>query len=107
MGGRRDGKPFLRLLECYVLARSARSPPRTKPTFEMEPKLSRICGTHGGWREAITAATGVPAGMPEAIRERRDRNVEVAESRGERIDPQAFADAVAGQYSGPSLGRSA
>ncbi|MCW3845650.1 hypothetical protein OF829_00240 [Sphingomonas sp. LB-2] len=67
---RYDGKPFLRLLDCYVMdAIGFLDPEDDEQLRNAEPKLRAAFGLTGSWREMVVARMNFPAGMQGALRE--------------------------------------
>jgi hypothetical protein len=90
---RYDGKPLLRLLECYVLWSIGSLPEKESAALEqMTPQLREIYGADGAWHEVIAAAVELPPDMPELVKKTWDRNAALARSRGATLTPQQFAE---------------
>lgn len=67
---RYDGKPFLRLLDCYVMdAIGALDPGDDAALKAAEPAYRKSWGVQGDWRQIVEARMNFPAGMKGAIRE--------------------------------------
>jgi hypothetical protein len=89
---RYDGKPFLRLLDCYVLDTLGALDDRSEAALiAMEPRLRAIYNANGGWREIVAAQMDFPDDMPDQIRriwdDGHDRFVA---AHGQDPDPLAF-----------------
>jgi hypothetical protein len=92
-GRRYQGKPFLRLLECYVLWTIGElSETESKTLHEMTPKLRSIYDVQGDWQDIVAAVVELPLNMPELIRGVWARNVEIAQKSGAILSPQEFAE---------------
>src|SRR5258707_5301819 len=90
---RYQGKPFLRLLECYVLWTIGElSETESKTLHEMTPKLRSIYDVQGDWQDIVAAVVELPLNMPELIRGVWARNVEIAQESGASLSPQEFAE---------------
>lgn len=90
---RYQGKPLLRLLECYVLKSLDQLPESDSPNLaSMEPKLAQVYGNHGSWDQIIAVTMDFPANMPLLIRQMWDRNQEIAKANGVDLTPQQFAE---------------
>lgn len=92
MSERYDGKPFLRLIDCYVLdAIGHLDDEQARRLEEMTPKFRDVFGVPGTWREIVERRMDFPADMATAIRrvwdEGHDRFVEEA---GREPDPAEF-----------------
>jgi hypothetical protein len=67
---RYDGKPFLRLLDCYVMdAIGVLDPEDDEMLTKAEPKFHKMFGLPGTWREIVVARMNFPPGIQGAIRE--------------------------------------
>lgn len=90
---RYQGKPLLRLLECYVMSAIGElSESDSKAMTDMTPKLHSVYGTKGTWQEAIEKAVKLPANMPEMIRGMWTKNSEIARVKKLKLSPQQFAE---------------
>lgn len=91
--GRYDGKPLLRLLECYVLAAIGELQQQDVETLTaLQPKLSSVYGVEGDWQGIISSVMKFPSEMPELIRQVWRKNEENTRQRGLMIDAQKFAE---------------
>jgi hypothetical protein len=89
---RYEGKPFLRLLECYVLAAIDQLDERQRETLRhMEPKLASIYNRNGTWLEIIRDEMEFPESLPMKIREVWESNLARVRASGVVIDPNEFA----------------
>lgn len=92
MHSRYEGKPLLRLLECYVLDAIGQLPDRAREKLEaMSPKLEEIYGYSGIWEEVIEKVMHFPEGTKDRINERWERNTLIAKNAGEKLEPEYFA----------------
>src|SRR5262245_25484658 len=90
---RYEGKPLLRLLECYVLwAIGELSENEAKTLEDMTPKLQAVYNTQGNWQQVISAVMEFPPNMPELVRDLWLRNQEIAISHGTTLEAQRFAE---------------
>jgi hypothetical protein len=90
---RYQGKPLLRLLECYVLKSLDLLPESDgRNLTTMQPKLAQIYGKQGTWDEIIAATMELPKNMPSLIRDMWARNQEIAKANGVTLTPQQFAE---------------
>ena len=92
MTDRYDGKPFLRLLDYYVLDALGALDDRAKAAvIAMEPKLRAIYNSTSGWREIVAAQMRFPADMPDQIRRIwDDGHDKFVETHGREPDPAVF-----------------
>lgn len=90
---RYQGKPLLRLLECFVLkAINELSAVDAENLKSMQPKLAKIYGKQGSWDQIIAATMEFPENMPILIREMWDRNQGIAKQQNVTLAPQQFAE---------------
>jgi len=90
---RYEGKPLLRLLECYVLSAIGElSDADEEELRAITPNLCRVYRTEGDWRAVLAAAMELPTDLHTKIREIWNKNVESAKARGVRLNPQEFAE---------------
>ncbi len=86
------GKPFLRILECYILKSIDALPePDAKKLEDMTPKLRELYGHAGEWWEIVAAKMDFPTDMPDKIQEIWKRNQILANSNKEDLHPEHFA----------------
>lgn len=90
---RYQGKPLLRLLECFVLkAINELSAADAESLRTMQPKLALIYGRQGTWDQIIATTMEFPENMPTLIREMWDRNQVIAQQQSTTLAPQQFAE---------------
>jgi hypothetical protein len=92
MSDRYTGKPFLRLLDSYVLDSIGHldAAEQAKLT-RLEPKFHAAFNTTGDWRTIVTTTMQFPDGMPGAIREVWEKGrVRFAQQNGQEPDPAEF-----------------
>lgn len=90
---RYQGKPLLRLLECYVLWAIGALPERDATALqEMTPKLQSIYHMQGDWQEIIASVVQLPSNMPTVIRKMWTKNTEIAQRSGVTLTSQQFAE---------------
>ncbi|UIJ46956.1 hypothetical protein LZK98_08445 [Sphingomonas cannabina] len=92
MTDRYDGKPFLRLLDSYVLdAIGFLDAGGEAAARDAEAAVRDTYGLSGGWREMVASEMKFPDGMPGALREMwtsgRKRFIE---TEGHEPDPGEF-----------------
>lgn len=89
---RYEGKPLLRLLECYVLAAIDQLDERQRETLQrMEPELAVVYSRNDTWFEIIHDEMKFPASLPMKIRDVWENNLERLRASGVAIDPNEFA----------------
>jgi hypothetical protein len=90
---RYDGKPLLRLLECYALWSIDHLEPRYGQAMEkMTPMLRQLYKVDGDWRQVLTVAVGLPPNFEELTRQMWRKNTELALQNGVTLEPQQFAE---------------
>lgn len=95
MTGRYEGKPFLRLLECYVLWSVDRLPPDQAETLEvMAPKLAATYGVDGTWQDIVAAQMEFPPDLPGALRGMWERTLVNAGGQRHTVDAELWAQQV-------------
>ncbi len=96
---RYDGKPFLRLLECYVLEAVGQLHDEQRDTLvAMEPKMAGVYGRDGAWYEIINAEMQFSEADVQQIRDVWAANLEKAKELGATIDPNAFSQQYVDRY---------
>jgi len=89
---RYSGKPFLRLLECYVLDSINQLDDAQRATLiQMEPKLVNIYKMTGSWSEIVSAQMDFPESLPGQIRDIWSKYLDEAKARGAAVNPNEFA----------------
>ena len=89
---RYEGKPFLRLLECYVLEAVGHLHDEQRETLvRMGPQICEMYQRDGTWYEVINAEMGFSEADVAQIRDVWASNLEKAKELGATIDPNAFA----------------
>ena len=87
------GKPFLRLLECYVLRAIGELSNDEESKLEtMSPKLREVYKFDGSWHEVVSHVMEIPDGLPSQIDAIWKKNRELATQNGEELIPQDFAE---------------
>lgn len=92
MDPRYEGRPFLRLVECYILERIGKLSERDGALLsQMTPKLRETYSREGSWAEIVEGEMHFDAGVSRTIAENWAR---WCAQRGGH-DPEAFARAFA------------
>ena len=87
------GKPFLRLLECYVLRAIGKLTAEEESTLEnTSPKLREVYKADGSWFEIVASVMELPESLPSQINAIWEKNCELAKANGEELVPQDFAE---------------
>ena len=88
---RYDGKPFLRLLDCYVLRAIGELDAQQEGALQsMEPKLANVYGRSGPWFEIVAQQMDFPDTLPEQIRNIWKSGKAKASQQGLAVDPNEF-----------------
>jgi hypothetical protein len=88
---RYDGKPFLRLLDCYVLSSIGHLDVDEEHALNlMAPKLSEALGLSGSWFEMVATQMEFPDHLPSKIKEIWEAGKAQAEDQGLLVDPGEF-----------------
>src|SRR3974390_2361459 len=86
------GKPFLRLLECFVLSAVGElTPEDAKKLLAMTPKLRDLYKRQGSWQEIIAGEMDLPADLPQHIKALWSENKQRAENSGMELPAEEFA----------------
>jgi hypothetical protein len=89
---RYEGKPFLKLLDAYVLWAIDELPEGNAQSLaEMTPKLRSTYGLDGDWKQIVSAVMELPPNMPTLIRNLWIKNTEIAKRNGALLAPLEFA----------------
>jgi len=103
MSDRYQGKPFLLLLEKYILFVIGELKPSDLENLEkMTPNLQRTFNQKGGWSEIIAGQMDLSRDDVDSIKRNWDENRRRAQVERKTVDPQAFAQFVADRLSGTS-----
>ena len=88
---RYDGKPFLRLLDSYVLkAIGCLDPQQEAGLVAMEPKLAEVYGSTGGWDAIVAGQMDFPEGLSTQILQIWEAGKRKAAELGVVPDPNEF-----------------
>ncbi len=91
---RYEGKPLLRLLECYILKCVGQlSSDQETMLAQMEAGLSKTFGVDGNWCEIISQKMEFSAELPGHLREMWRQNVAAGPNQT-RLSPEHFAQYV-------------
>jgi len=89
---RYDGKPFLKLLDCYVLSCIGHLDDKEEDALNlMAPRLSSLFGIRGSWFDIVSTRMEFPKEFPKIIQEIWKRGKENARRQGMSVDPGEFA----------------
>ncbi len=98
MTTRYDGKPLIRLLECYVLWAITELDDSQQATLStMTPKLQETYGKQGQWHEIIASIMDFPSNMPDLVNDMWHKNKAVSLDKGVQLTPQQFAEVFVDQ----------
>lgn len=92
MSDRYAGKPFLKLLDAYVVDAIGHMDGATElELLVMEPQMRSALGLSGDWRSLVEQRMRFPEGMKGAIREVWDKGrVKFIAANGREPDPIEF-----------------
>ncbi|KRG78435.1 hypothetical protein ABB30_03745 [Stenotrophomonas ginsengisoli] len=86
------GRPFLKLLDCYVLSAMGQLDPQQDEILKgMEGKLAEIYGATGSWFEIVGSQMDFPDAVPAQIRAIWDSYLMKVHPLGGAVDPIEFA----------------
>jgi len=89
---RYDGKPLLRLMECYVLkAIDALDTQEESGLERMEPGLSKVLGRKGSWDKMLAEEMNLPGGLSGEIHKIWRESCQIAARESEALEPNDFA----------------
>lgn len=96
---RYNGKPFLRLIECFVLRSIGKlSIDQNATLTKMEPKLREIYKQSGSWYEIILNQMAFPTELPKQIFDVWNQELITATKNGDSLDPEKFAREYVDKY---------
>ena len=86
------GKPFLRLIECYVLDLIDQLDAKQRGTLEaMEPKLRATYNTQGSWQHIVAAQLELTDSFDAQVRAFWGGYLDHARAENASVDPNEFA----------------
>lgn len=89
---RYDGKPFLKLLDCYVLSSIGHlAEDQEQALNAMAPKLAETFGVRGSWFDIVATQMNLPHDFPQNIKRIWLQGKAKAEEQGFSVDPEEFA----------------
>lgn len=89
---RYSAKPFLRLLECYVLNAIGQLEDQQRNALQkMEPKLEQVYAMKGSWLEIVRVQMDFPESLPIQIQTIWEKYLVVAKQQGLSVNPNEFA----------------
>ena len=95
---RYDGRPFLRLLESYLLDAIDQLGDEPRASLEaIRPKLAKIFGLDGTWQEIVRAQMEFPESMSEQIRFLWEGYLLHARQHGLSVSPNEFVEQFVNQ----------
>lgn len=88
---RHEGKPFLRLLDCYVLdAIGQLEDAQRAPLEKMEPWLEKTFASSGTWRQIVAQQMEFSEEVPDKIRHVWLGYLERASAQNRSVQPAEF-----------------
>lgn len=95
---RYEGKPFVRLIECYILSAIGELPELyAKKLDEMGPALKETYDLDGTWREVVAQVMEFPESIDDELRGMWNHNQAIAAQKNQILSAEAFAQAVVDQ----------
>ena len=92
-GTRYESKPFLRLLELYVLwCIDGLTDTDERTLIDLTPKLQKTYGRHGRWYEIVEEEMAFPMSIRVDIECSWVKNRQIAFDAGQDLRPEQFAE---------------
>ena len=92
MTNRYDGKPFLKLLDSYVLWSIGHLDNVSAAGLEhMVPKLQQVYGCDGTWQDIVALQMELPDTLPATIKRIWENGSAKALAQGWSVDPLEFS----------------
>ena len=89
---RYEGKPLLRVLECYVLWAIGELEEKDQILLvKITPKLQNIYNQKGKWQDIVTAIMELPENMPELVKQMWEKY------KDQGLTPEKFAQVFVDQ----------
>lgn len=99
MSSRYDGKPFLRLLESYVLDAIGQLPDEQRVGLAMlEPKLQQVYSMPGDWRQIVAVQMDLPASFADDVQRIWFGFLDSAKAQGIPVQPTAFVERIVSEH---------
>lgn len=90
---RYDGKPFLRLLDSYVLDSIGQLESGAEAALErMQPRLAQTLGGAGSWQEIVRIQMDLPDSFPQQVRLIWEGFLAQAKRQQLSVDPHEFVE---------------
>lgn len=88
---RYDGKPFLKLFECYVLDIIGRlDAAQNTALIALEEKLSKVYDTNGSWQQIVAAQLDLNDSFSEQVVKIWENANKHAQALNQTVDPHGF-----------------
>lgn len=98
MTDRYEGRPLVMLLDNYVLWAMGELPAETEGKLaQMAPYLHKTFKAQGSWQDVVAKVMEFPAQLPADLHALWQRNLDIARTRKETLDPVQFAQAIVDQ----------
>ena len=92
-GDRYQGKPFLRLLDCYVLSAIGHLDAEQRDGLQrLEPKFREVFGGEGSWTDNVERQMEFPSSLPAEIAKVWEQGKLKAKGLGLQADPREFTE---------------
>lgn len=89
--GRYKNKPFLLMLEAYMLDAIGKLPPDME---NLVKTVSKKFFGKGDWRRLLRHQVGFDASLGNQVKQLWDENTEIAKKKGAELDPADFVQAL-------------
>ena len=91
--GRYTGKPFLKLVDSWLLDCIGQLDDHTRDLLDsMTPTLRATYASEGTWQDIVRTQVGFAPGVEQAIRELWDKNRDIARAGGVELTPAHFVE---------------
>ncbi|MDQ0469771.1 hypothetical protein [Labrys wisconsinensis] len=93
MNPRYEGRPLVRILECYVLWAIGELPEQEAKALQATtPMLQKTYNATGSWQDVVTGVVGLNPEVRGHLQELWKRNQEIARQHKTSLEPQDFAE---------------
>ena len=98
MSSRYDGKPFLRLLDSFVLdAIGLLTDAQKEGLATVQPRLAQLYGVDGTWQQIVAAQLSLPESFREDVSRVWSNYLASAKAQGLSVDPNEFVERFVGE----------
>ena len=98
MSSRYNGKPFLRLLDSYVLdAIDQLTDDQKEGLVAIQPRLEQLYGVSGTWQQIVANQMDFPESFPDDVRRIWNGYLDSAKQQALSVDPNEFVERFIGE----------